>query len=169
MGLSSELSCEAGSFSHHHNTHRFLQPEVLRFYFPELEPWVSHSVSLPSCSSWFIYMQMWDYPVHQPPPCCESSLPQLPISAPPTSTDECFFFNSLVIRLPYSLIFWQFWLFFVFKFVVVLWLCEEAKSISTYASVLPRSSCFCILKFPLLVDICYLIWGSPNTQDALYI
>ena len=34
--------------------------------------------------------------------------------------DECFFFNSLVVRLPHSSIFWQFWLFFVFKFVVVL-------------------------------------------------
>ena len=33
---------------------------------------------------------------------------------------ECFFFNSLVVGLPYSLIFCQFWLFFVFKFVVVL-------------------------------------------------
>ena len=44
----------------------------------------------------------------------------LPISAPPTGLDECFFFNSLVVRLPYSSIFCQFWLFFVFKFVVVL-------------------------------------------------
>ena len=31
-----------------------------------------------------------------------------------------FFFNSLVVRLTYSSTFWQFWLFFVFKFVVVL-------------------------------------------------
>ena len=45
---------------------------------------------------------------------------QLPISAAPTGLDECFFLNSLVVRLPYSLIFCQFWLFFVFKFVVVL-------------------------------------------------
>ena len=45
---------------------------------------------------------------------------QLPISTPPTSLDECFFSNSLVVGLPHSLIFWQFWLFFVFKFVVVL-------------------------------------------------
>ena len=59
-------------------------------------------------------------PVLQPLPCCESSLPQLPISAPPTSLDECFFFNSLVVRLPYSSDFCQFWVFFVFKFVVVL-------------------------------------------------
>ena len=45
---------------------------------------------------------------------------QLPSSAPPTGMDECFFFNSLVVRLPYSSIFCQFWLFFVFKCVVVL-------------------------------------------------
>ena len=38
----------------------------------------------------------------------------LPISASPTGLNGCFFFNSLVVRLPYSLIFWQFWLFFVF-------------------------------------------------------
>ena len=30
MDLSSGLSCEDGSFSHHCNPHRFLQPEVLR-------------------------------------------------------------------------------------------------------------------------------------------
>ena len=34
--------------------------------------------------------------------------------------DECFFFNYLVVGLQYSLIFWQFWLFFIFKFVVFL-------------------------------------------------
>ena len=44
----------------------------------------------------------------------------LPVSAPPTGLDECFFFNSLVVGLPYSLIFCQFWLLFVLKFVVVL-------------------------------------------------
>ena len=37
----------------------------------------------------------------------------LPVSTPPTSLDECFFFNSLVVRLSYSSIFWQFWLLFV--------------------------------------------------------
>ena len=41
-------------------------------------------------------------------------------SLPPTSVDEYFFFNFWVLRLPYSLIFCQFWLFFVLKFVVVL-------------------------------------------------
>ena len=57
-----------------------------------------------------------------------TALPQvlstkLPVSTLPTSLDEGFFFNSLVVRHPYSLIFWQFWLFFVFKFfVVLLWI-----------------------------------------------
>ena len=45
---------------------------------------------------------------------------QLLVSAPPTCLNECFFFNSLVVGLPYRLIFCQFWLLFVFKFVVVL-------------------------------------------------
>ena len=58
-------------------------------------------------------------PILQLPPCHRSSLPPLSIFAPPTSLNKCFFFNSLVVSLLYSSIFWQFWLFFVFKFVVV--------------------------------------------------
>ena len=46
MGLSNKLSCEAGSFSHHCNIHRFLQSVFLRLYFPALEPWVAWFVSL---------------------------------------------------------------------------------------------------------------------------
>ena len=106
----------------------FFQSEFLRLYFPALEPWVAQSVLLPRCSFWFILMQMWDHwllqppphPVHELPPCHDSSLPWLPISAPPTSLDECFFFNALVVGLPYSSSFCQFWLFFVLKFFVVL-------------------------------------------------
>ena len=87
----------------------------LRLYFP-LEPWalgLSHSpVVLPDLSArgcgtaqYSIrgVLSAW-----------------LPISAPPTGLGECFFFNSLVVRLLYSSIFCQIWLFFVFKFVVVL-------------------------------------------------
>ena len=51
------------------------------------------------------------------------------ISTPPAGLDECFFFNSLVVRLPYSLIFCQFWLFFVFKFVVVLLLVVRGSKV----------------------------------------
>ena len=80
VGLSNELSCEAGSFSHCHlNPPRCPQPEVLRLYFPVLEPWVVQSDSLPSCSSQFICTQMWDHQSYQPPPCHESSLPGCPV------------------------------------------------------------------------------------------
>ena len=58
VGLSKELSCEARYLSCHHNPHRFLQSEVLRFYFPALEPWVVWSILLPTCISQFILMQM---------------------------------------------------------------------------------------------------------------
>ena len=67
------------------------------------------------------------------PPPLAAALPwvlsaQLPISAPPTSLDGCVFFNSLVVRLPYSLIFYQFWSFFDFKLLLYFfWLCEEAQ------------------------------------------
>ena len=47
-------------------------------YFPELEPWVVWSVSLPSCSSRFIYVWMWGLGVRQPPSCHESSPPGCP-------------------------------------------------------------------------------------------
>ena len=66
-------------------------------------------------------------PVLQPLPCLVSSPPQLPISTPPTSLDECFFFNSLVVRLPCSSIFWQFWLFIVFKLVVIFLLVVQGS------------------------------------------
>ena len=55
---------------------------------------------------------------------------RLPVSAPPTGLDEHFFFISLVFGLPYSLIFCQFWLFFVFKLLLsFFWLCEEAQCV----------------------------------------
>ena len=50
MGLSNKLPCEAGSFFCRLNRHRYLQPDVLRVYFPAQESWVAQSVSLPSCS-----------------------------------------------------------------------------------------------------------------------
>ena len=78
MGLSNKLSCEAGNFSRCPSPHRFFQSEVLRPYFPVLEPWVAKSVWFYSCSSWFIHMQMWDHWLHEPPPCHESSLPSCP-------------------------------------------------------------------------------------------
>ena len=138
VGPSSGLSCETGSFSHLSNAHRFLQPEVLRLYFPTLKPWVTQLVSLPS-SSQFIHMRMWNHPVCQLLPCppCSptthhlavSSPPQVRVSTPPTSLDECFFLT-LVVGFPHSLIFLQFWLFlFLNWFLSFFWFCEEVKRI----------------------------------------
>ena len=56
---------------------------------------------------------------------------RLPIPTPPAVLDECFFFKSLVVGLPYSSIFWQFWMYFVFKCVVVLLLVVRRQTVST--------------------------------------
>ena len=63
--------------------------------------------------------------------CCLATSPLYPAAhlRPPTRLDECFFFISLVVGLPYSLIFCHFWLFFVFKLLLSFWLCEEAQCI----------------------------------------
>ena len=68
VGLSNELFCETGSFSCSLKSHKFYQPEVLRFYFPALDSWVVQSVSIPSLSSWFIHGQVWDHLLCQPWP-----------------------------------------------------------------------------------------------------
>ena len=58
----------------------------------------------------------------------KSSPPWLPVPAPPTGLGECFCFISLAVGLPYSSIFCEFGLFFVFKlFLSFFWLCEEAQ------------------------------------------
>ena len=98
-----------------------------------LKPCVVQSVLLPKCFSWFICMQMWDLPVFQLPPhplspvatdfLCILSAPAACIR-PPTSLNEC---SDLGVGLPYSLIFWQVWLFFVFKFVVLLLVVKGSK------------------------------------------
>ena len=173
MGLPNKLSYEAGSFSHCLNPHGFFQSEVLRLYFPTLESWIVWSVSLPSCSSQFIHMQMWDRPlcqllpcpplVLQPPPCCESSPPQLPVSAPPTSLDDCFFFNSLVVRLPFSSIFWQFWLFFVFKYVVVFLLVVQGGKV--YLPT-PPSWLYCTPMFVAAQFTIAKCWKQPKCPSA---
>ena len=67
--------------------------------------------------------------VHQPPPCFESSPPSCP-SPPLLPVWVSFCFISMVVRLLYSLIFCQFWLFFVFKLLLsFFWLCEEAQCV----------------------------------------
>ena len=50
------------------------------------------------------------------------------VSTLPTSLDE-YFFNSLLVGLLYSSIFWQFWLVFVIKFVVILLLVVQGDEV----------------------------------------
>ena len=120
---------EAGSLFCCLNSQKFFQSEVLRLlpcaatlgctvfltlqFFLLVYPHANMGLPAPPASALLT-------PVLQLLPCCKCSPPWLPMSAPHTSLDECFFFNSLVVGLPYSSIFCQFWLFFVFKFVVVL-------------------------------------------------
>ena len=77
--------------------------------------------------------------VHQPLPCRKAFPPWLPVSAPPTGLDECFFFISFVVGVSYSSIFCQVWLFFVFKLLLSFFGCGRRHSVSTYASILARS------------------------------
>ena len=160
MGLCNELSCEVGSFSGHLSPCSFFHSEVLRLYFPTLEPWVAGFVLFPSCSSWLAVCKCGT--AHSASCHFASSLdlhfahPGLldavsPGILPPTSLNECFFFNSLVIRLPYSLIFWQFWLFFVFKFVVVLLVVRGGKVYLPTFPLWPFSNIFLIHLILVLV------------------
>ena len=54
-------------------------------------------------------------------PCCRSQ-PLLPVWMNVSSLTPC-------VGLPYSLIFWQFWLFFVFKFGIVLLLVVQGSKV----------------------------------------
>ena len=148
MHLSNELSHEARSFSHYCFNPTCVFNKRFEALFPQAGA-LGCVVSFTSLPFLLVYLCMnvvpqgllaaaWAAPFHNPPPCwvlqlppChESSLPGLPISAPPTSLDECFFFISLVVGLPYSSIFYQFWLFFVFKLLLSLFcLCEEARCV----------------------------------------
>ena len=156
MGLSNELSCEAGSFSccHLNPTGVFNQRfealfvhagalgcEVCFAPLPFLLVYLCTNVGLqdlPATTSWGLLASALPAPFHnlppcwvrQPPPCHVSSPHRLPISTPPTCLDECSFFISLVLGLPYSLIFCQFWLFFVFKLLLSFFcLCEEVQHV----------------------------------------
>ena len=144
----------------------------LRLYFPELEPWVARSASLPAvgpslsvrkcgpqgatrCSAcpalrhsesgplglssrmWGRRVCQWSDcltcsshtpPVSVPPRQHKSSLPWLPLSAPPTGLDVCFFFIYLVSN------------FLAVRFSVSSG-CARRRSVSTYAAtlVLPKA------------------------------
>ena len=69
---------------------------------------------------------MWDHPFPSPymsvPLYISMSLHLsafLHISTPPPHLDQCSFYRSLVVALPHSSIFWQFWVILVCSHVVV--------------------------------------------------
>ena len=108
VGLSNELSCEAGSFSFCLNSQRCFQSEVLRLYFPAVEPWVAWSVLLPPQLFLLVYLHANVGPPGLPSTTLLRVLSTpLSIFTPPTGLTECFFFKYLVDRLPWSSTFCQ--------------------------------------------------------------
>ena len=99
-------------------------------------------MGLGSCAPEVSLPHFYPQPVCVGPPvlCLCMSLhlrTSLPLSAPPTCLDGCGFFNSLIVGLPYSLIFWQFWVIFVlesgYNFCCG---CARRWAVFTYASIL---------------------------------
>ena len=155
MGLSNKLFCEAGSFSCCPSTPTGVFIQRFEALFPPtLEPWVAWSASLPRCSSGLSMHTCGaiESASHHlvGSACCSLACPVpqsstslgLPATlsrvlstpaahlCPSYQSDECCFFISLVVGLPYSSIFCQFWLFFVFKLLLsFFWLCEEAQCV----------------------------------------
>ena len=74
---------------------------------------------------------------------------RLYISTPPTHMDEYGFFKFLVVRLPYNLIYWQFWVLFVLRFNYNSFDNRSRRwSMSTYASILTRSPTHHLILLP---------------------
>ena len=122
VGLFKELSCEAGSFSCCClNPYGCFQSVVWGFIsppwspgLPGLLPGPPAAASLVSCS--LACPNPQSAALLGPPATAFQWVlfARLPISTPPTWLDEGFLFISLVVGLPYSSIYPQFWLFFCF-------------------------------------------------------
>ena len=104
----------------------------LRLYFPQLEPWVDWSALLPTICPVYLCANVGLQGllvVRLPAPFIPHSASLrrttttrvlstlVPVSAPPTGLDVCFFFYLLGVGLPCCWIFCQFWL------------CEEAQCV----------------------------------------
>ena len=88
-------------------------------------------LSLPRHPSWFV-STTHDYgttcPTTATSLCHNTSLhlsAHLHVSTPPAHLDESSFFKYLVVRLPYSLIFWWFWVFLFWGLVVIFSVVEQ--------------------------------------------
>ena len=75
-------------------------------------------------------------------------------SSPSTCLDECGFFKSLVVRLPYSLLFWQFWMLFVLR-----------SSCNSFCCCVRRQACLPIP--PSWLEVPNELFGQPNISFYL--
>ena len=110
--LSNKLLCETGSFSHRGNGHSPHQALSLSFPLSHLLPCsltLHHSQPCPQglLPHWFLSI------------CCLTGLVVL----------FDYFFNSMVVRVPCSLIFWHFWLFTDFRLVIILLLVVQEREV----------------------------------------
>ena len=120
----------------------------LRLYFPELEPWVKRSASLPAICPVYLCANVGPQGllvVGLPAPFVPHSASlgpakamrvlsvPVPISTPPTGLDECLFFISLVSD------------FLAVRFSVSS-VCVKRRSVSTYAAILVLQFRLCLLK-----------------------
>ena len=139
MDLSNKLSCEAGYFSHQCNSHRFLQPEVLRLYFPVLETlycvvclapqlllpvYPYTNVQLPSPPDAALPGLVWQLQPRQPSPPATSFPPVLSAPAahlcPSYQSEWMFLLQLLGYWTSIQFNFLAVLVIFVFKFVIVL-------------------------------------------------
>ena len=135
MVPSNGLSCETGSFSQCHNPHRFLQPEVLRLYFP-----CAGTLGCVICLTPQLFLLVYLHTTVGPPSPPAAALPHiLPAPAAPLLPSS-FFFNSLVVRLPYSSFPGSFGYFLYLNLLLSFFWLSGRQSISTYASILARSA-----------------------------
>ena len=66
------------------------------------------------------------------------------VCATPTNLDGCGFFNSIVVRLPFTSISdgSEWWLFYVLV-VILMWLCEEVSHVCLHHHLDQKSSKYC--------------------------
>ena len=132
-------------------------------------------VSLPSCFSPLICMQMWDHTIPQPQPCCVSCPPHLPVSASPTSLNVCSFFNLWLSYFRIVQFSGSSGYFLFLNLLSFFWLCKEAKcryvvvliciSLMTY-DVEPLFMCLLAICISPLVKC--LFWSFDNCKIELF-
>ena len=154
MGLSNELFCESGSFP--------LPKPPQVFTARSFEALFSYAGTLGCtlCLTPQLFLPVYPHADVRPPtlpapshpvlqllPRHGCSPPWLPVLAPPTSLDENFFFNSLVVRLLYSSVFWHFGCFLFSNLLSSSFGCMRRHSVSTYTSIFKLSIFLAIFPF----------------------